>query len=413
MNVQVTAAPAIQPANTSKLAIADGDIHPQRNGAADLFPFLEQRWKEHLQTFGSRPRQAYQAGPAYPKSQPNASRRDAWPPEGGRPGSSLSFMQKQLLDENNIQLGILNATGDNGSSFQNREFGAAICHATNLWLEAEWLKEPRLRGSIVVPFEDTEAAVQEIERWAGDERFAQVLMVTRTADPPGQKRYWKIYEAAAAATLPVGVHAFGFGGYPVSGSGWPSFYIEDMVGHAQSAQSFLTSLVIEGVFARIPNFRLVLIESGFAWLPSLAWRLDKLWRRLKVETPHLTRAPSEYIRERVWLTTQPMEEPQLREHVLDAIDWIGWDRLLFATDYPHWDYDDPTQVLMVTRTADPPGQKRYWKIYEAAAAANLPVGVHAFGFGGYPVSGSGWPSFYIEDMVGHAQSAQSFLTSLV
>ena len=136
MNVQVTAAPAIQPANTSKLAIADGDIHPQRNGAADLFPFLEQRWKEHLQTFGSRPRQAYQAGPAYPKSQPNASRRDAWPPEGGRPGSSLSFMQKQLLDENNIQLGILNATGDNGSSFQNREFGAAVCHATNLWLEA-------------------------------------------------------------------------------------------------------------------------------------------------------------------------------------------------------------------------------------------------------------------------------------
>jgi hypothetical protein len=40
-----------------------------------------------------------------------------------------------------------------------------------------------------------------------------------------------------------------------------------------------------------------------------------------------------------------MEEPQPREHVLDAIDWIGWDRLLFATDYPHWDYDDPTQVL--------------------------------------------------------------------
>jgi hypothetical protein len=40
-----------------------------------------------------------------------------------------------------------------------------------------------------------------------------------------------------------------------------------------------------------------------------------------------------------------MEEPDTRLRVLDAIDWIGWDRVLFATDYPHWDYDDPAMVL--------------------------------------------------------------------
>jgi hypothetical protein len=223
----------------------------------------------------------------------------------------------------------------------------------NEWLISEWLsQEPRLKASIVVPYEDTDAAVAEIERYAADPRFVQVLMLSRTAEPPGQKRYWKIYEAAAAAKLPLGVHAFGFGGYPVSGSGWPSFYIEDMVGHAQSCQSFLTSLVIEGVFARLPDFKLVLIESGFAWVPALAWRLDRLWRRLKVETPQLTRAPSEYIRAQVWLSTQPMEEPQPREQVLDTIEWISWDRLLFATDYPHWDYDDPAQALPMPVAAE-------------------------------------------------------------
>jgi uncharacterized protein len=346
MNVQVSTRLPIEQANQSKLATADCDIHPQRNSDKALHPYLSQRWIEHMQTFGARPRQAYQAGPAYPKGQPNASRRDAWPPEGGRPGGSLDFMRQQLLDQNNTVLGVLNATGDNGQSYQNREFGAAVCHAMNEWQLHDWLTpEPRLKGSIVVPYEDADAAVAEIERYASDPHFVQVLMLSRTSEPAGQKRYWKVYEAAAAAGLPVGVHAFGFGGYPVSGGGWPSYYIEDMVGHAQSSQSFLTSMVIEGVFERVPNMRLVLIEAGFAWLPSLAWRLDKLWRTLKVETPHLKRAPSEYIRQSVWLTTQPMEEPANRAHVVDAIDWIGWDRLLFATDYPHWDYDDPTHVL--------------------------------------------------------------------
>jgi predicted TIM-barrel fold metal-dependent hydrolase len=40
-----------------------------------------------------------------------------------------------------------------------------------------------------------------------------------------------------------------------------------------------------------------------------------------------------------------MEEPEKKARVLETMDWIGWDRLLFATDYPHWDYDDPSQVL--------------------------------------------------------------------
>jgi predicted TIM-barrel fold metal-dependent hydrolase len=346
MNVQVITRPTPEAAKTTKLATADCDIHPGRPGDKVLHPYLEQRWIEHYRTYGARLRQAYQKGPAYPKGQPNAARRDAYPPEGGGPGSSLSFLQKQLLDENNCVLGILNPTGENGQAFQNREFGTAVCHAMNEWILHDWLEqEPRLKGSLVIPFEDTDAAVQEIERYAGNPHFVQILMLNRTAEPPGQKRYWKVYEAAAAAGMPVGAHAFGFGGYPVSGSGWPSYYIEDMVGHAQSCQAFMTSMIMEGVFERLPDFKLVLIESGFAWAPSLLWRLDKLHRTLRDETPHLSMRPSDYFRRQIWLTTQPMEEPIHREHVLDTIEWLGWDRLLFATDYPHWDYDDPAQVL--------------------------------------------------------------------
>jgi uncharacterized protein len=88
-----------------------------------------------------------------------------------------------------------------------------------------------------------------------------------------------------------------------------------------------------------------MIEAGFGWAPSLAWRLDKVWQRLRSEVPHVKRPPSEYIREQVWWTTQPMEDPERREDLIDVVKWIGWDRLLFATDYPHWDFDAPDRAL--------------------------------------------------------------------
>ena len=150
-------------------------------------------------------------------------------------------------------------------SFMNGYLAAAVSRAMNLWQVAEWTQpEPRLKASLLIPYEDSDASVEEIHHWAGHKDDVRVLMLSRTAEPSGQKRYWPIYQAAAEAGLPIGVHAFGFGGYPVSGGGWPSFYMEDMAGHAQSSQSMLTSLVLEGVFERFATLKVVLIEAGFA-----------------------------------------------------------------------------------------------------------------------------------------------------
>ena len=80
------------------------------------------------------------------------------------------------------------------------------------------------------------------------------MFLSRTAEPMGQRRYWPIYEAAAAAGLPVGVHAFGYGGWPITSGGWGSFYLEEMVGHAQAQQALLISMIFEGVFERLAQF---------------------------------------------------------------------------------------------------------------------------------------------------------------
>ena len=107
----------------------------------------------------------------------------------------------------------------------------------------------------------------------------------------------------------------------------------------------VTSMIMEGMFERFPDLKIVLIECGFGWLPALGWRLDKHWKRLKDEVPHLKMAPSEYIREHFWVTTQPMEEtgePRSPDRG-DGLDRHGPHHVL-VSDYPHWDFDDPFVV---------------------------------------------------------------------
>jgi uncharacterized protein len=357
MNINVASSTRVESAARAKLAIADCDLHPAPNGLKELHPYLDERWHRHLEMFGTLRRHGCQQGPAYPKGQPEAMRRDSWPPDGSRPGSRLGFMQWQHLDPNNVELGVLTPISPHPGGFQNAEMSAAFCRAVNDWQKAEWTqKDSRLRASITVPYEHGELAVGEIERRADDPEFVQVFLLSRTAAPIGQRRYWPMFEAAVRANRPVAIHAFGFGGFPITGGGWPSFYLEEMTGHAQCCQSQVTSLVLEGVFERFPTLRVVFIEGGFAWLPSLAWRLDRHWKKLKSETPHLERLPSEYIRDHIWVTTQPMEEPRSAGHLIDVCEWIGWDKILFATDYPHWDFDNPAQCLPPALTEEQRGR---------------------------------------------------------
>ncbi|MFC7540274.1 hypothetical protein ACFQU2_13455 [Siccirubricoccus deserti] len=61
-----------------------------------------------------------------------------------------------------------------------------MAHAVNEWQLEAWLrKEPRLRGSVVVPYEDGAASAAEIRKRAGDPNFCQVLMMSRTGEPAG------------------------------------------------------------------------------------------------------------------------------------------------------------------------------------------------------------------------------------
>jgi predicted TIM-barrel fold metal-dependent hydrolase len=334
--------------------VIDCDIHPMPRSDEALDPYLSKAWRDHLRMFGVAMRQGFQRGFAYPKAQPTGSFRvDAVPDTGGLAGSDLGFMQQQHLDPHGIAAGILLPLM-HGQASVTPGFGAAYCTAVNMWQIAEWLdRDPRLKGSVVVPYEDGEACAAEIERLADDARFVQVLLLNGSQQAYGHRRYWPIYAAAQQAGMPVAIHVnYGFSPHPLTASGWPSYYIEEMANYAQAQQSIVASLILEGVFEAFPRLRVVMVEGGYGWARPLAWRLDKVWRRLRADTPHLRRPPSEYLRDHVWFTTQPMEEPERRSHLSDVFDWTGWDRLMFSSDYPHWDSDDVRFVLPPGVTAE-------------------------------------------------------------
>src|SRR5262249_24232487 len=117
-------------AQKTRLKIIDVDIHP-KSSVEDLKPYLSNHWWNHIQTYGARTRQGFLKGFPYPKSEPLASRRDSWPPDGGLPASNLDFMKEQYLDFYPIEHAIMNPLSPTGQGDQNQEFSIAMAHAAN------------------------------------------------------------------------------------------------------------------------------------------------------------------------------------------------------------------------------------------------------------------------------------------
>ena len=178
--------------------------------------------------------------------------------------------------------------------------------------------------------------------------MVQVVMAGNgVGQPLGHPLLHPIYQACAEHGLPIAIHAFGAAGMmpPCSASGEPSYYIEYHTHGLQGMMTTITSFVTHGVFDRFPDLKLVLLEAGVAWVPGFLWRFDNAYRRLRIETPWVKRAPSEYFHEHVRLSTQPLDSPADTRELISALEaYGGEDLLMFASDYPHWDADDVDYV---------------------------------------------------------------------
>ncbi len=342
------------------LPIIDCDVHPSASREHPIEPYLPKAFHEAMkQGLGGQPGTGY-ANPF------GVNRRDA-------ACTDPREVARGLFDRYGIVYGVLQPPGIGVSLTNNIDVGSAQARAWNDWQIAEWLEaDARFLGSVCVNLSDPKEAAKEIRRVGAHRQMVQVVVSGESADLYGHRRYFPVYEACEEMRLPFALHPGKEGALRSSTPvGRPSNYFEWHSGIPLTFQAHLISMVTEGAFESFPGLKLVLVEGGIAWLAHTMWRLDKNFKALRSLTPWLKKAPSEYIVEQLRLTTQPLEEPDDPEHLLQIFGMIQAEKTVcFASDFPHWDFDDPRRIFPRRMSED---LKRRIFYDNAAALYGLPA----------------------------------------
>ena len=313
----------------------DCDVHPAVPNFKALHPYLEPYWRD---SFIERGIPGFEVN-SYPPNSPLSARPD-FRGKGGAVATDVKALGAQVFDQWQSRYAICNCLYGVELIF-SEDMAAAVARGVNDWIAKEWLdRDPRLRASIVIPTQNVGMAVDEVERVAKDKRFVAIRVLSMQETPLGRRHWWPLYAAAERYDLPIAIHPGSTYRQSITSLGWPSYYIEDYTAYAQAFQSQLTSLVCEGVFAKFPKLKVVLLESGVTWLPSFLWRLSKFWRGVRAEVPWVDRSPADIVRDHVRLTVAPFDAPANPDVVERMVDQLRSDDiLLYASDFPHWQFD--------------------------------------------------------------------------
>jgi predicted TIM-barrel fold metal-dependent hydrolase len=327
--------------------VVDSDVHPTPKAGAFVEHIPEPFRSQYFARRRGGDTITYDA-PNYAEAR--AMRMDTFPDDGNFAGSDPDLAFRHVILDAGCDIAIL----EPGSPMDvTAEIASARATAVNRWLDKEWLSsEPnwhqRWRGSICAAINDPQGAAREIEHWAGHPYMSQVLIHAEPRPSWGDPQYDPVWAAATKHDITVACHlSRGVGEmYPRPPVGWPSYNHDFMVTYSLLAANQVMSLIFDGVFERFPTLRIALIEHAFTWILPLMWRMDAIYAARKGDLPGLKRKPSEYVKDHISFSTQPLDYPEDKLELTRAMEMMEADKiLLFSSDYPHWTYDDPTWVL--------------------------------------------------------------------
>ena len=253
-----------------------------------------------------------------------------------------------ILDDHNIEMAVLFPTGS-GNVAKNQEPGFAkdVCRAVNRHFSNDYMTD-RLFPLGVLPMCDPQAAAAEVE-YASLELGLKGFEVVTDGLPfgLGDPFFDPIHEVAEKCGVTIGVHGTRHWAHELGAGKLKTFSEVHAYGFTAGIMLHFTSVLCQGLTVRFPKLKMGFLEVGATWLPYYLDRLDEHWeKRMKVDMPLLKKKPSEIFRDSLLKVSIEGKESMLSE----TIDIVGADRLVYATDMPHWDGEFPENLEEIRAT---------------------------------------------------------------
>ncbi len=215
------------------------------------------------------------------------------------------------------------------------DFRKACFSSYNRWLADYCSRDPeRLIGVAQITLRTISEGIRELEEAKAMGFRAAMLPGEPNVDDYHEPSYDPFWEAAVEIGLPINFHILTSKGELAGATQkkrGPS--ILNFQRFVRGNQDIIALFIFGGVFERHPKLKIVAVESGASWSAHFASAMDVAYarHRFNEKTLPLSKRPSEYLRENVYLTLQDDYPVGKMTHILPM------DRLMWANDFPHGD----------------------------------------------------------------------------
>ncbi|QGA69019.1 amidohydrolase family protein [Sulfolobus sp. E11-6] len=271
-------------------------------------------------------------------------------------GFSLDDIEGRLMDMDQMGVDIQIAACTNCLSIPNikdRNYAYALAKAYNNYVHDKLRKieSRRLLVSAIVPLQDVDLAIKELER-VKELGFKSVVIPPYVSNgtyiaskPIWEEEFFKFFEKVAQLDMILIIHPTGATNESPFAFQFYNWYYVRSIAFPFSNMATLTGLIGEGIFERLSKLKVCLAESGGSWLPYWIWWLDETIEhgalrkyfkdRFGIDPyPNLKKLASEYLQQgNIYVSLESDEPPELVRYLVEKLGMEN--NLLFGTDYPH------------------------------------------------------------------------------